>query len=110
MIEDGSEEFVYFDERNENRRNIVKSILKSIIGEYELGDRAEEEEYFQEMMMKYKESMRLSLKKVFSNHKGSIDQVVKVLKGLELKIEDRFYDTLLWKLCLESRSADELEL
>lgn len=36
MIEDCHEDYVYYDPANENIRDIVKSILKSVIGEYNL--------------------------------------------------------------------------
>ena len=50
----------------------MKSILKSLIGEYALRDRREEEEYFKEIMMMYKESMKVTLKKVFPNKGPSL--------------------------------------
>lgn len=32
LIEDCNEEYVYCDEKNENKREIVKSIIKTLIG------------------------------------------------------------------------------
>lgn len=40
LIEDCNEEFVYCDEANENKREIVKSIIKSLVGNYNLADEA----------------------------------------------------------------------
>ena len=34
MVEDVMNDYIYCDEENENKRDIVKSILKNIVGEY----------------------------------------------------------------------------
>ena len=34
MVEDVMNDYIYCDEENENKRDIVKSILKSVVGEY----------------------------------------------------------------------------
>ena len=44
-IEDCEEDFVYCDEGNQNKRDIVKSIIKAVVGDYEVnGEELEEEE------------------------------------------------------------------
>jgi hypothetical protein len=34
MVEDVMNDYIYCDEENENKRDIVKSILKNIVGDY----------------------------------------------------------------------------
>jgi hypothetical protein len=34
MVEDVMNDYIYSDEQNENKREILKSILKNIVGDY----------------------------------------------------------------------------
>ena len=34
MVEDVMNDYIYSDEQNENKRDILKSILKNIVGDY----------------------------------------------------------------------------
>lgn len=36
MIEDTTNEFAYVDLNNEHKRSVVKSILKALVGDYEI--------------------------------------------------------------------------
>lgn len=38
MIEDCDDEYIFSDLENENKREVVKSIIKAIVGEYEVSD------------------------------------------------------------------------
>lgn len=41
MVEDVMNDYIYCDEENENKREIVKSILKNIVGDYSVEKQAE---------------------------------------------------------------------
>ena len=38
VIEDSTNEYVYCDLNNEHKRNVVKSIIKAVVGDYEILD------------------------------------------------------------------------
>jgi hypothetical protein len=38
MIEDSVKDYVYVDPKNEHKRSVVKSIIKALVGSYEILD------------------------------------------------------------------------
>ena len=67
MIEDSNNEHVYVDFKNEHKRMVIKSILRALVGDYEIlsQDRnAEVEKECDDMMSKYQTNLLSALSMV----------------------------------------------
>jgi hypothetical protein len=64
IIEDQGVEYVYSHEANEVERSIVKSIVKTVIGDYELPDLERGEEKWKWIKKVYSHNMQLALKSI----------------------------------------------
>lgn len=63
LIEDVEAEFVYCDDQNENHREVVKSIIKTLIQDYEIFDEYDEVwDQYKFLKENYQENLLKTLK------------------------------------------------
>ena len=80
-IEDCEEEHVYCDEGNENTRDIVKSIIKAVMGEYEIcGEQIQGEEKV--FMERYKSNLESALNTYYPQGKMGKKKFEDVLRTM----------------------------
>ncbi|KAM3144405.1 hypothetical protein pb186bvf_003569 [Paramecium bursaria] len=72
LVEDNNEEFVQYDTQKQQKKFIIKSVYKKLLGEFKLYSQEEKdqiEEFFQQLILKYNSAMESAIKQCISKKK-----------------------------------------
>lgn len=81
LIEDVDDEYVYSDAKLENKRDVVKSIIKAIVGDYDLSDEKTLAEY-QDFLSKYGSNVESALKTYYPNGKVNQKKFLEIITSV----------------------------
>ena len=95
VVEDSSNEYVYWDELNEISLNIAKSIIKAVVGQYELPDLQIMKEEWEKIKKVYMTNLMTALRMIAPKGIISLEKFTELLVGLGIQMEDHFQDWLI---------------
>jgi NADH:ubiquinone oxidoreductase subunit H len=86
IVEDSANEYVYWDEENEINRNIAKSIIRALIGDYELPDMVRVKDEWGKLKSIYLSNIVTALKTIAPKGLVSLKKLVELLVGLGIEM------------------------
>ena len=104
IIEDSPNDFVYEDENNEIHRNIAKSIIKHVVGEYHLPHIEVIEEEWKKVASIYKGNITAALKTIAPKGIITVDKFLELITGLGIECSDELKDWLVGAMVVKSQS------
>lgn len=108
IVEDSSNEYVYWDELNEISINIAKSIIKAFIGDYQLPDKDKIKEEWLKIKNIYIVNLMTALRMLAPKGVISLEKFIELLVGLGIEMDDQLQDWLIGEMVVASKSLDEL--
>lgn len=112
LVEDSSNEHVYCDENNEHKRSVVKSIIKALVGDYDIlsGERQTQvKEECDAMLQKYQTNLLSALSTMASSGFISRRKFLELLSSLGIELSEEGKDYLVCKMLLESENLHRLK-
>ncbi len=115
MIEDDQNariDFVYRDDANENSREVVKSIMRSIIGDYEISSSGQAKQLQEEksaMELKFGKNIRAMLNTTHPEGQITVQKFKEVLVSIGVELSDALTDWLIGKMAMHSSCLHSLQ-
>ena len=111
LVEDSNNQYVYCDENNEIERSIIKSIIKAVVGDYEIYDeekRAKVEFELNDTVEKYRDNLGPALKTVAPSGIISQKKYSEMITSLGIQISDECRELMIARLALKSTGLNKL--
>ena len=109
LVEDSQNDYVYCDPQNQNLRTVVKSIIRNVIGDYQVFEQPEViKKKAEELVQKYQTNLQPALKATAPKGTVSKRKLLQMFKGLGIELSHDIADYLIGKLVVKSQNLSNL--
>ncbi len=111
LDEDSNNEYIYCDQNNEIERSILKSIIKAVVGDYQIYDSEKRDKIEFELndtVTKYKDNLGPALKTVAPSGVVSQKKYLEMITSLGIEISDDCKQLMVAKMARKSSGLNKL--